>query len=160
MKLDTNFKKIDLPRIVICGSMSHYEIMVYCRDQLSQHKIPTVIPENERPVVKDIPKETYLKIKHDLSRQWLNEVANPRTFGILVVNKSKGGIDNYIGANAFAEIAVAFNSRKQIFLLHDLYPLYEDELLAWGVVPLLGRLEGLVSAYWQADSETKIEDSR
>jgi len=51
---------------------------------------------------------------------------------------TKKGICNYIGANSFAEIALAFYLGKKIFLLNDVYSLYEDELSAWGAVPLKG----------------------
>lgn len=141
----------NLRRVVICGSMSQYNSMLQYRDQLSRNGIPTLIPDNERALVEALSREQILEIKSDKSRLWLEEVKSPKTYGILVVNESKNGLDNYIGANTFAEIAIAFNAYKQIFLLHGLYTPYEDELLAWKALPLLGHLEGLISAYWKAE---------
>ena len=64
---------------------------------------------------------------------------------VLVVNPPKQGVGHYIGANAFAEIAIAFYFGKKIFLLYDQFPPYADELSAWGVVPLRGDLGLLAS---------------
>jgi hypothetical protein len=116
------------------------------------------MPDNEHILFEQLSREKSLEIKSNKSRIWLEEVKSSRTYGILVVNECKRGIDNYIGANTFAEIAIAFNAYKQIFLLHDLYAPYEDELLAWRVVPLSGHLEGLISAY-RCTQGTEVEDS-
>ncbi len=147
----------DLRRIVICGSMSQYDIMMYCREKLVKCGIPTIIPDNERKLIEQLSREKFLEIKSDKSRVWLEEVESSKTYGILVVNESKSGLDNYIGANTFAEIAIAFNAYKRIFLLHGLYTPYEDELLAWKAVPLLGHLEGLISAYWKTEAEGSLQ---
>lgn len=52
--------------------------------------------------------------------------------------KKKGGIDNYIGPNTFAEIAFATYYKKEVYLLNDIYEPYKDELIAWHVIPLKG----------------------
>ena len=59
---------------------------------------------------------------------------------MLVVNSDKKGVKNYIGANTFAEIAIAFYFEKKLYLLNDIYGPYSDELLAWNVIPLKGNL--------------------
>jgi hypothetical protein len=151
---------MEQPRVVICGSMSHYEVMMRYCDQLNRCGIPTLIPDNERALVGKLSREEILQVKCEKSRIWLEEVKSSTTYGILVVNESKKGVDNYIGASTFAEIAIAFNAYKRIFLLHDLYAPYEDELLAWKAVPLLGHLEGLISAYRQASWGTVFQNDR
>lgn len=50
-------------------------------------------------------------------------------------------IPNYIGANTFAEIAIAFYFGKKVFLLNDIYEPYSDELIAWGAIPLKGEIK-------------------
>ena len=47
------------------------------------------------------------------------------------------------GDNSFAEIAFAFYFNKPIYLWHDIYELFRDELEAWGAVSLKGNLNNL-----------------
>lgn len=148
--------------ILVCGSMSHYKAMVYCSKRLTQYEIPTHVPENEQAIA-ELPKKLSLEEKNQLSRKWLKNITSSSTYGILVVNEAKGDVENYIGANTFAEIVIAFNASKRIFLLHNLYPPFADELLAWNALPLFGNLENLASTYWEAFrsqsiSETETED--
>lgn len=50
---------------------------------------------------------------------------------ILVLNYTKNGIENYIGANTLIEIGLAFHLRKKIFLLHPIPKMqYSEEILA------------------------------
>ena len=56
----------------------------------------------------------------------------------LIIQK---GQKNYIGANTFAEIAVAFYFGKKIFLLNDIYEPFIDELTAWEAYPLKNDME-------------------
>lgn len=132
--------------ILICGSMSHYETMVNCAKTLTQYGIPACVPENEQAVAK-LQKKIPPEKKNQLSRKWLKNIKNQNTLGILVVNEAKGDAANYIGANTFAEIVIAFNASKHIFLLHNLYPPFADELLAWNALPLSGNLEKLALIY-------------
>src|SRR6266853_3709568 len=140
------------PNILICGSMFHYKTMMECSNWLSQHNIPSLVPENEKAVA-ELSIKTSLEEKSYLSRKWLKNIKSKSTYGILVVNETKKGLANYIGANTFAEIAIAFNASKQIFLLNGIYPPLEDELLAWKAVALSGKLETLVSMYENAIEE-------
>jgi len=54
--------------------------------------------------------------KRKVSRDHFNKIADKNTHAILVVNESKNGEDNYIGANTFAEIALAFYFEKKMNL--------------------------------------------
>jgi hypothetical protein len=73
---------------------------------------------------------------------------DPRTFAVLAINADKHGIRDYIGPNTFAEVAVAFSQGKRIYLLQDVPQNLEDELRAWGVVPLRGDLGRLVGDFF------------
>jgi hypothetical protein len=75
----------------------------------------------------------------------LSIIRRKDTDGILVANEPKHGDRNYIGANAFAEIAIAFNAQKAIYLLNDIPAAFEDELSAWGAIPLKGDLSILTA---------------
>lgn len=59
---------------------------------------------------------------------------------LLIVNESKNGFENYIGANGFAEIAFGFYFQKKVYLLNDIYEPYREELEGWGIIPLKGEL--------------------
>jgi len=84
------------------------------------------------------------KYKAKVSRGHFDKVADKNTYAILVVNEPKNGLDNYIGANTFAEIALAFYFRKKIYLLNGIYKPYADELLAWDAHTLNGDISGMV----------------
>ena len=90
-----------------------------------------------------IPESKTHEFKRNLSMGHFAEVAHEDTRAIVVINEPKNGVANYIGANTFAEIALAFYFDKKIFLLHDIYDKLADELLAWGAIPLFGNVQGV-----------------
>ncbi len=63
---------------------------------------------------------------------------------MLVVNSNRNGIDNYIGANSFAEIAFEFQFNKNVYLLNDIYEPFKDELIGWNIKVLKGDLSCLI----------------
>jgi len=127
-----------MKKIVICGSMSLIEKMKDIASKLNLMGYATIFPAEEDWSI--IPPEKTSEFKRKVSMQHFSEIAKEDTHAILVVNDTKKGICNYIGANSFAEIALAFYFGKKIFLLNDVYSPYEDELFAWGAVPLKGEL--------------------
>lgn len=86
--------------------------------------------------IKGFPKEI-------ASRAHFARINNPLNDTILVVNATKNGIENYIGPNSFAEIAMAFYNNKKVYLLNDIYEPYKDELIGWNITPLKGDLDRL-----------------
>jgi len=67
---------------------------------------------------------------------------------ILVVNKAKRGIENYIGGNTFAEIMVAFFLNKKIFLLnpipeHERLNAFREEIEGVNPIVLNGNLDDI-----------------
>lgn len=133
-------------RIVICGSMANYSDIRQCYDRLRGDHISCLVPEpDDENLLRH--REKYLEFKRQISWNYLNEITKQETFGILVVNTPKKGIPHYIGANAFAEIAVAFSSDKRIYLYDGIYETYSDELLAWGAVALGMNLSRLIQDF-------------
>lgn len=61
---------------------------------------------------------------------------------VLMCNYTKNGIENYIGANSFAELFVAYYFDKQIYMLNPLpnMPYINDEINAFGAKILNGDL--------------------
>lgn len=133
--------------LVICGSMSSYSIMKSLKKDLLKYKIPTITPIEESDKIFKLTKNEFLRFKREVSKENFKLIRKPQVYGILVVNSPKKNIVNYIGANTFAEVAIAFNARKKIFLLYDIFKVFEDELLAWGAIPLYNDMNLLINTY-------------
>lgn len=134
--------------VVICGSMSFYDKMIYIKKELNNNKVNALIPDSDELFYEKIlntnNKKSIDEFKSTASRIHINKIWQVSTRAILVVNEKKRNIDNYIGANTLAEIALAFALKKKIFLLYDYPSIYHDELSAWGAVSLMGDIEDLV----------------
>lgn len=97
--------------ITICGSMKFKEDILKYQNILEDMGFTVKIPvECIRGDEKKIA-----------SRAHFNRIIAADNDAILVINQDKGGFQNYIGPNTFAEIAFAFHFHKKIFLLNDLY---------------------------------------
>lgn len=120
-------------RIVLCGSQTFIPNFFELKDILSKKGNEIIIP---REFIDDISKK-------EASLLHFKEIENKITDALLIVNETKNGIDNYIGANTFAELALGFYKGKKIYLLNDIYEPFREELSAWEVVCLKGNLEGL-----------------
>jgi hypothetical protein len=134
-------------RIVICGSMSFYGDMLEIQKALQKDNIPSIVPEEENEVIASLSEEAFMAFKLEVSFNYLKKIRSPETVAILVTNKDKHGVLNYIGPNTFAEIAVAFAQKKKIFLLQGMPENYKDELEAWGAIPLYGFHNKLLEYY-------------
>ena len=134
----TNRKDTMMNKIVISGSMQFLEDMRACKSPLEEKGFEIVLPDEDD--WDNIKPEEINEYKRLVSKKHFDSIANSDTSAILVVNNSKKGIDNYIGANTFAEIAIAFYFGKKIYLLNDIYESYSDELLAWGAISLNGNI--------------------
>ena len=122
-----------MKRIVLCGSMKLKEKMFESEEYLKTKNYEVVVPKEFRVEM----------TKTNASRLHFDEIANEKTDIVLAINASKNGIENYIGPNTFAEIAMAFYFSKQIYLLNDIYEPYKDELEGWNVIPLKGKLDNI-----------------
>ncbi|CAA7614396.1 conserved hypothetical protein [Magnetospirillum sp. UT-4] len=143
LRRDVDFR----PRVVICGSMTFLPQMMHVHKELGEAHVPSVLPTLEDGVTLCTTLDTHDSVKRKLSLDHIRRIKNPSTFAILVVNMEKHGEIDYIGPNAFAEIAIAFATGKQIFLLNDVPHSYSDELTAWGATPLAGRVDYLVARH-------------
>lgn len=120
-------------RIVLCGSMKVKE---------SIFKIAKILEAKGNEVI--VPKEFTVNMeKRDASIKHFDEITKKDTDIVLAVNEPKNGIENYIGPNTFAEIAIGFYKNKKVYVLNDYYTPYLDELEGWGVVPLKGDLTNI-----------------
>lgn len=121
--------------IVLCGSMAVKEEIVRIKNELQSKGYNVLLPVE---CMMGEPKVV-------ASRAHFDRIINPNNNIILVVNATKNGYFNYIGANTFAEIAFAFYHNKKVYLLNSIYEPYRDELEGWGVTCLNGNLNNLKS---------------
>lgn len=136
--------------VVVCGSMTHFANMHRLSDELRDEDVLAELPDAEGEDVISLNENHYRRFVRRATLTHLKRVRSRRTFGILVANFDKHGIDDYIGPNTFAEIAAAAARGKRIFVLNDFPSTYRDLLGAWRAVPLHGRLDQLVRLYREA----------
>lgn len=129
--------------------MSFYGNMVSIQNEFRREGILAVVPEAENDVHLSLSADAFSEFKRRVSFQYLRTIRAPETVAILVVNRDKHGIGDYIGPNTFAEIAVAFAQQKRIFLLQGIPDVYLDELVAWDAIALDGDLSK-ISHYYSA----------
>jgi hypothetical protein len=105
----TNEKK--QKTITICGSIDFLSEMKKIKSKLEKQNYKVFIPEES------LEKRAKLT-KQDLMKQHFENIK--KSDSILVVNETKNGKENYIGANTLMEMAVAFNLEKSIYIYNDL----------------------------------------
>lgn len=120
-------------KIVLCGSMKFKEKIIEVGESLKKLGYEVELPIE---CMQGEPKEI-------ASRAHFNRIQDKDTAAIIVINETKLTVKNYIGPNSFAEIAFAFYFHKKIFLLHDIYEPYIDELKGWNVYTLNNDLESI-----------------
>lgn len=83
--------------------------------------------------------DKWVKIESDVIRNYFEEIK--KTDAILVINKDKNNIKNYIGGNSLIEIAFAYVLHKKIFLLNPVPQInYFDEIYAMNPIILNNNL--------------------
>ena len=125
-----------MKNIVLSGSMVFIDRMREYSKVLSEMGFVPVIPDEDN--WNEISEAEINNYKAKVSREHFDKIADKDTHSIFVVNEPKNNVDNYIGANTFAEIALAFYFGKKIYVLNGIYKPYADELLAWGSQVLNG----------------------
>lgn len=144
---------LDDKRVVLCGSMSSLGTLRTVYQELSDAGIEAVLPTedefDERSSIDEVN-----EAKRAASLRHFNCIKDQRTEAVLVVNVDKNGRHDYIGPNAFAEIAVAVAEGRSVYLLQGIPLQYRDELDAWGVKSLYGDLRKLK---WAWDSSAAHE---
>lgn len=145
-------------KITICGSIAFIDEMIAMKKQLEAagHEVktpPTHITDEQG---NELSVKDYYKIRKAASEDeaWVWErkaEAIRRHFdkvawadAILVLNHDKDGIPNYIGANSFLEMGLAFHLKKPIYLLKPIPDVaFKEELLGMQPVVLGSNLEPL-----------------
>ena len=95
-------------------------------------------PNTDKYLSQDrVPEKKEEKIRLDIFRVYFEEIKNADA--ILVINKEKSGVINYIGANALIEMSFAYVLNKKIYLWNPIPEMgYSDEIEAMKPVILNG----------------------
>ena len=115
-------------KITLCGSINFAKDMIRIKEQLEEKGHEALLPPSlEKFSIKNT--EDAERLKSDRKR-YINEIKPVYTKehfknvagsdAILVINKEKYGIENYIGGATFAEIMLAFHYDKKIFFLNHI----------------------------------------
>ncbi len=141
-KLRKSIKKM---KIVICGSMIFSRSMIDIEKELLEFGHAVVIPRHtgeyaELKLAKEVHSESVKnKVKNDLIRDYFDKIKN--SDAVLVVNKDKNKVKNYIGGNSFLEMGFAYILNKKIFFLNGIQEMiYTDEIEAMQPIVLNGDL--------------------
>lgn len=94
--------------------------MVEFKKELEKRRHRVSIPKGTEDFVTGARKSEnkYVKIDLDVLKDYFEEIGN--SDAILVLNKDKNNIKNYIGGNSLIEMAFAHVLEKNIFLLNPI----------------------------------------
>jgi hypothetical protein len=129
-------------KIAICGSMAFSKEMLDLKKQLEGLNHVVVVPAGIENFVSGKIKveDKWEKIDHDVFKSYFEKIK--QNDAILVINKTKNNIENYVGGNSLIEIAFAHILDKKIFLLNKIPNIsYESEIVAMKPIVLNGNLD-------------------
>lgn len=129
--------------ITICGSIKFMDEMKKIEAELKRLGHKVLMPTEAEGVdywAEDNKGRVEAKKKFGFIRKHMDEIK--KSDAILVVNVTKKGIKNYIGANTFLEMGFAYYLKKKIFTLNPFpdQPYIIDELLTFDPIVLNGDL--------------------
>jgi len=130
--------------ITICGSIKFFDKMVEIQGELEElgHKVFMPV---KAAGVDYWSEDNTSRVKAKKGLELINEHFHKieKSEAILVVNMTKGDIENYIGANTFLELGFAHYLGRKIYLLNPIpdQPYIIDEVLT--IDPIV--LEGTVA---------------
>ena len=118
-------------KVVMSGSMQFASDMLELKDRLEALGHTALLPKGiERFIHGEIVVEKkQAKLEGDVFNYYYNELK--RADALLVLNKTKSGVQNYIGGNALIEMAFAYVLKKKIYLINPIPDMsYSDEIAA------------------------------
>lgn len=132
-------------KICICCSLSFTKEVLALAKELEQQGFELLLPNSvmERSIEKPDFDPVQSKIKTGNVNKHIDKIK--ASDAVLVCNYTKNGIENYIGANTFLEIAAAHYFEKPIYTLNPLpdQPYIHDEIHSFGIKTLNGNLSRL-----------------
>ena len=140
-------------KIAICGSMAFAQEMLDVKVSLERNSHKVILPEGTEEYAKGKLKKiaskrgslegAKRKINNNLIKKHYYKIQE--SDAILVINKEKNGIKNYIGGNSFLEMGFAYILNKKIYVLNQLPKnlLFYQELVAMKPIVLNGHLDAI-----------------
>lgn len=133
--------------ITICGSIKFFDQMIKIQKKLEQMGHSIFMPIQIDGVdywAEDNSGRVNAKRSFGLISEHMNKIE--KSDAILVVNITKKDIENYIGANTFAEMSFAHYKNKKIFVLNQLLnqPYIKDEIQTMEPVVINGDLSLII----------------
>lgn len=131
-------------KIAICGSMNFANEMNEAKKELEKLKHQVKVPrELEKHINGRITEQDkWEKLDFNVFKNYFEEIKN--CDAILIINKDKNKIANYIGGNSLIEMAFAHILDRKIFLLNEIPKLsYTNEIEAMCPIILNGNLNKL-----------------
>jgi hypothetical protein len=137
-------------KITICGPMLFSQDMLDIQQRLEAQGHSVTLPEGTEDYMKDkallekasgwgTVEGAKRKISKDLIRKHYQEIV--ACDAVLIINKDKNGIKNYIGGNSFLEMGFAYILNKSIYLLNSIpqdLPIFYQEVIAMKPIELNG----------------------
>ncbi len=132
-------------KICICCSLKFGNEVCKIAERLEKMGHEVLLPNGviNRLIEQDDFDPVQAKIDTDSNHKHVDKIR--KADAILVCNYSKNDIENYIGANSFAEMFVAYYFNKPIYTLFPLpdMPYINDEIHSFGVKVLDGEVDGI-----------------
>jgi len=129
-------------KIAICGSVQFGKEMLEIRNELEKNGHSVILPQNIEQYAsgEKMVENKWDKLEGDVIRNYYHEIE--KADAILVVNKTKNNITNYIGGNGLIEMAFAYILNKKIFLLNSIPEInYSDEISSFSPIIINGDLK-------------------
>ncbi len=143
-------------KITICGSITYVVEMDECKHVLEKigHEVqspPVMVPDKDGILMHSL-EQSKLRKQGDHSEAWMQDKKAELIHdhfnkvewsdAVLIYNKDKHNIKNYIGANTLLEMGLAFYLNKKIFLLNPVPEIsYKEEILGMKPIVINGDLE-------------------
>ncbi len=129
-------------KIVICGSVAFAKDIVSIKKILGQKEHDITVPEDIEKYVQN-PNQVenkWKKNESDVIRKYFGKIK--KSDAVLIVNKDKNNIKNYLGGNSLIEMAFAYVLNKKIFLLNPIQDInYKDEIKTMKPIIINGDLK-------------------
>ena len=109
--------------------MAFAKEILEAKKELEKSGKQTIVPTGIENYAKGLSKEEdkWDKIKNDVIKKYFDEIKN--CDAVLIINKDKNNIKNYLGGNSLIEMAFAHVLEKKIFLLNPIPEInYSNEI--------------------------------
>ena len=124
-------------KVCVCCSLSFTDKVKEIAKELEELGHEVLLPNGILTDAIHQPDFDPVAAKHDNGYDAMREHFDKikKSDAVLICNFTKNGVENYIGANTFLEMGLAYYYKKPIFTINPLpdYKYISDEILSFGV---------------------------